>query len=343
MPLIEPYKDYGQTPVEAFGFHWLTRTDAWHPGGPAANQKWNERALRKRPDGSLEISISAVGGEPLSAEIVSAESMGYGTYEASYELLAPARMRDLHKNIVWGIFPFDWEDTYPGYQEIDVVEDSYWSGYTDMVGKYTLYPQDENSGKHLSDRVWTQSGKGATVRMTWTPGKVFWETWESHLTEDLARTTPIAQGGYYSGSLTEGIPVPRSQRMHINLWAFRGRGGWESIPATTMHLKSFSYTPWAGAFGVQVGTSGAARLSVVRGGREVAATAAVKTPLVTPRPADPTAPIGTIDGVFDAWAERPDGSVLMRNAQDNGDGSVTIKHMHPVPAVDGLYSREAHL
>ena len=71
MPLIEPYKDYGQTPVEAFGFHWLTRTDAWHPGGPAANQKWNERALRKRPDGSLEISISAVGGEPMSAEISS--------------------------------------------------------------------------------------------------------------------------------------------------------------------------------------------------------------------------------------------------------------------------------
>ena len=33
----------------------------------------------------------------------------------------------------------------------------------------------------------------------------------------------------------------------------------------------------------------------------------------------------------------------MRNAQDNGNGSVTIKHMHPVPAVDGLYSREAHL
>ena len=148
---------------------------------------------------------------------------------------------------------------YPGYQEIDIVEDSYWSGYTDMVGKYTLYPQGEDSGKHLNDRVWTQSGKGATVRMTWTPGKVLWETWESHLTEDLARTTPIAQGGYYSGALTEGIPVPRSQRMHINLWAFRGKGGWESIPATTMHLKDFKFTPWAGSFGVQVGQAGAGR------------------------------------------------------------------------------------
>nr|DAJ39935.1 MAG TPA: hydrolase [Caudoviricetes sp.] len=338
MPLIEPYKDYGQTPVEAFGFHWLTRTDAWHPGGPAANQLWNPRALRKREDGSLEISISAVGGSPQSAEIVSAESMGYGTYEASYELLAPARMRDLHKNIVWGIFPFDWEDTYPGYQEIDIVEDSYWSGYTDMVGKYTLYPQGEDSGKHLSDRVWTASGKGATVRMTWTPGKVVWETWESHLTEDLARTTPITQGGYYSGALTEGIPVPRSQRMHINLWAFRGKGGWESIPATTMHLKSFSYTPWAGSFGVRVGQASAGRLSVVRGGREVAAVAGVKTAPINPRAA-----IGAQDGVFDAWVDRPDGSILMRAVEDNGDGSVTIKHAHPVPAVDGLYSREVHL
>ena len=48
----------------------------------------------------------------------------------------------------------------PGYQEIDIVEDSYWSGYTDMVGKYTLYPQGEDSGKHLNDRVWTQAWEG---------------------------------------------------------------------------------------------------------------------------------------------------------------------------------------
>lgn len=340
---IDLYQDYGQTTVEAFGLHWMTRTDTWHPGGPAANQKWNPRALRKRDDGSIEISISTVGGEPLSAEIVSAESMGYGTFEASYELIAPARMRDMHKNIVWGIFPFDWDDPYPGYQEIDIVEDSYWSGYTDMVGKYTLYPQGEDSGKHLTDRPWTQTGKGATVRMTWTPGKVLWETWESHLTESEARTTPAAQGGYFSGSITNGIPVPRTQRVHINLWAFKGQGGWESIPATTMHLKDFKFTPWAGSFGVELGNGSAARLSVWRGGREEAITAAVKTPSVTPTTYDPKSPIGAKDGVFDAWEENEDGSVLMRNVFDNGDGTITIKHAHPIPAFDGLYGREVHL
>ena len=341
---IELYKDYGQQTTEAFGFHWMTRTDAWHPGGPAANQKWNERALRKREDGSLEISISTVGGEPLSAEIVSAETMGYGTYEASYELVSPARMQSLHKNIVWGVFPFDWEDMYPGYQEIDIVEDSYWSGYTDMVGKYTLYPGDENSGKHLVDRAWTKLGKGATVRMTWTPGRVFWETWESRWdSEDEARRRRRDQGGYYSGSIEEGVPVPHSQRMHINLWAFRGTGGWEDIPATTMHLKNFSYTPWAGSFGVEMGDGKAARMSVWRNGREEAVTAAVKTATTTPPTFNPKAPIGAVDGVFDAWEERPDGSILMRNVLNNGDGTVTIKHAHPVPAVDGLYGREAHL
>ena len=95
------------------------------PRRPCCEPEVERARPAQAPDGSLEISISTIGGEPLSAEIVSAESMGYGTYEASYELLAPARMRDLHKNIVWGIFPFDWEDTYPGYQEIDIVEDSY--------------------------------------------------------------------------------------------------------------------------------------------------------------------------------------------------------------------------
>lgn len=340
---IELYKDYGQRTVEAFGLHWMVRHDGWHGGGPAANQKWNTGCIKKQADGSLYISTAVIGGAPYSAEIVSAESLGYGTYEASYEIVTPTRMRDLHKNLVWGIFPFDWEDTKAGYQEIDIVEDSYWSGYNDMVGKYTYYPGDENSGKHLPDRVWTQSGKGATVRMTWTPGSITWETWESHLTEEKARTTPAVEGGYYSGTMSEGVPIPRSQRVHINLWAFRGKGGWESIPATTMHLKSFRFTPWAGAQGVQLGEHGYARVSAVSSGREVAVTAAVKTLGSDPLPQTPPVQLGAVDGVYEAWRQGEGGLVLMRNVEDNGDGTVTIKHMHPVPANPGLYSREVRI
>lgn len=343
MPDIELYKDYGQPTVEAFGLHWVVRTDAWHPGGPAANQKWNPSCLFKREDGSVTISTSAIGGEPHSAEIVSAESLGYGTFEASYEILSPTKMRDLHKNVVWGIFPFDWEDPNPGYQEIDIVEDSYWSGYTDMVGKYTYYPGDENSGIHLNDRVWTRSGKGATVRMTWMPGTIRWETWESHLTEERARGIPVNEGGYYSGTLTQAVPVPRSQRVHINLWAFKGKGGWETMPPTTMHLKSFKFTPWEGSYGVQMGENGYGRVSTVRDGKEGAVTATVVTPTSDPLPLVPPADLKPGDGVYDAWTQLGDGSILMRNVQANGDGSVTIKHMHPIPGQPGLYSREVRI
>ena len=343
MPEIELYKDYGQPTVEAFGLHWVVRTDAWHPGGPAANQKWNPAALTKLGDGSVTISTSAIGGEPYSAEIVSAESPGSGTFEASYEILSPTKMRDLHKNVVWGIFPFDWEDPNPGYQEIDIVEDSYWSGYTDMVGKYTYYPGDENSGIHLNDRVWTRSGKGATVRMTWMPGTIRWETWESHLTEERARNTPVNEGGYYSGTLTQAVPVPRSQRVHINLWAFKGKGGWETMPPTTMHLKTFKFTPWEGSYGVQMGENGYGRVSAVKGGKEGAVTASVVTPTSDPLPQNLPTDLKPGDGVYDAWTQLGDGSILMRNVQDNGDGSVTIKHMHPIPGQPGLYSREVRI
>lgn len=343
MPEIELYKDYGQPTVEAFGLHWMVRTDAWHPGGPAANQKWNPSCLFKREDGSVTISTSVIGGEPYSAEIVSAESLGYGTFEASYEIVAPTKMRDLHKNVVWGIFPFDWEDPNPGYQEIDIVEDSYWSGYTDMVGKYTYYPGDENSGIHLNDRVWTRSGKGATVRMTWMPGTIRWETWESHLTEERARNTPVNEGGYYSGTLTQTVPVPRSQRVHINLWAFKGKGGWETMPPTTMHLKTFKFTPWEGSYGVQMGENGYGRVSTVKDGKEGAVTASVVTPTSDPLPQGLPTELKAGDGVYDAWTQLGDGSILMRNVQDNGDGSVTIKHMHPIPGQSGLYSREVRI
>lgn len=343
MPEIELYKDYGQPTVEAFGLHWVVRTDAWHPGGPAANQKWNPSCLFKRGDGSVTISTSVIGGEPHSAEIVSAESLGYGTFEASYEIASPTKMRDLHKNVVWGIFPFDWEDPNPGYQEIDIVEDSYWSGYTDMVGKYTYYPGDENSGIHLNDRVWTRSGKGATVRMTWMPGTIRWETWESHLTEERARSTPVNAGGYYSGTLTQAVPVPRSQRVHINLWAFKGRGGWETMPPTTMHLKSFKFTPWEGSYGVQMGENGYGRVSAVKDGKEGAVTASAVTPTSDPLPQGLPTELKAGDGVYDAWTQLGDGSILMRNVQDNGDGSVTIKHMHPIPGQSGLYSREVRI
>ena len=343
MPEIELYKDYGQPTVEAFGLHWVVRTDAWHPGGPAANQKWNPSCLFKREDGSVTISTSVIGGEPHSAEIVSAESLGYGTFEASYEIVAPTKMRDLHKNVVWGIFPFDWEDPNPGYQEIDIVEDSYWSGYTDMVGKYTYYPGDENSGIHLNDRVWTRSGKGATVRMTWMPGTIRWETWESHLTEERARNTPVNEGGYYSGTLTQTVPVPRSQRVHINLWAFKGKGGWETMPPTTMHLKTFKFTPWEGSYGVQMGENGYGRVSTVKDGKEGAVTASVVTPTSGQLPQNLPTELKPGDGVYDAWTQLGDGSILMRNVQDNGDGSVTIKHMHPIPGQSGLYSREVRI
>ena len=340
---IELYKDYGQPTIEAFGLHWMVRTDAWHPGGPAANQKWNPSAVTKQGDGSLHISTAVQAGEPLSAEIVSAESLGYGTFEASYEIVTPARMRDLHKNVVWGIFPFDWEDTRPGYQEIDIVEDSYWSGYTDMVGKYTYYPGDENSGIHLNDRVWTASGKGATVRMTWLPGTVRWEPGESAYTEERAKNVPVNQGGYYTGTLTDAVPIPRSQRVHINLWAFRGKGGWESMPATTMHLKSFKFTPWEGSYGVQIGETGYGRLSTVRDGHEGAVTAAVKTLATDPLPLPVPAELKAGDGVYNAWTQNPDGSITMRNVLDNGDGTVTIKHMHLIPGQLGLYSREVRI
>lgn len=343
MPAIELYKDYGQPTVEAFGLHWMVRHDGWHPGGPAANSKWHSDCVSKQADGSLHISTAVIGGAPYSAEIVSAETLGYGVFEASYEIVNPTKMRDLHKNLVWGVFPFDWEDKYAGFQEIDIVEDSYWSGYHDMVGKYTYYPGDENSAKHLPDRVWSPNGRGATVRMTWTPGHVGWETWESHLSEEQARSTPVSEGGYYSGVMSEGVPVPRSQRVHINLWAFRGKGGWESIPATTMHLKDFRFTPWAGAQGVELGERGYARVSTVRGGVERAVTAAVKTVGTDPLPLTPPARLGAVDGVYEAWTEGADGVVLMRNTQDNGDGTATIKHMHPVPGNPGIYSREVRV
>lgn len=221
----------------------MVRDPSWKPGGPAANQRWGN-GLAKGADGSLLISTSVEGGQPVSTEIVSAESTGYGVYEATYEVAGGlTSMRDMHPNLVWGVFTFDWEDEVPGYQEIDIVEDSRWSGYHDMVGTYTYYPGDEATAKQLPRRPWTADGRGATVRMSWSPGRVLWETWESHLTEEQARATPVGQGGYFHGELTEGVPVPKSQRVHVNLWAFRGQGGWESIPATTMRLNNFRFTP----------------------------------------------------------------------------------------------------
>lgn len=47
--------------------------------------------------------------------------------------------------------------------------------------------------------------------------------------------------------------------------------------------------------------------------------------------------------MYDAWTQNPDGSITMRNVLDNGDGTVTIKHMHPIPGQSGLYSREVRI
>jgi hypothetical protein len=110
-----------------------------------------------------------------------------------------------------------------------------------------------------------------------------------------------------------------------------------------MRLKSFKFTPWEGSYGVQIGETGYGRLSTVRDGHEGAVTAAVKTLTTDPLPLPVPAELKAGDGVYDAWTQNPDGSITMRNVLDNGDGTVTIKHMHPIPGQSGLYSREVRI
>jgi hypothetical protein len=151
----------------------------------------------------LHLRITSRSGRWNCAEIIGAQTLGYGTY--LFEVASP--VADLDPNVVLGLFT--WSDKAPyAHREIDI-EFARWGVAADPTNaQYVVQPYDVAGHLH---RLTQPSGVAPTQHgFTWHPGRV------DFASSDLATWD---HDWTYAG--TDG-PPSRDERVRLNLWLFGG-------------------------------------------------------------------------------------------------------------------------
>ena len=232
IPTPAPYKpvassNFGQYEIEAFGYKWVARDSSWRDGGPQVNDEWSFSNVVKNGN-NLDLKISHnAKGEPVGAELISVDSMGYGEYELAFE----SDWSQFDNSVVFGFFTYNWLEDTPGNQEIDAIETSRW-GNRQLKSKATYYPDNTFKNRVSGpDYFWPESMRKGIVRMRWSRNRVDW----TFLDGSTGKVV-------YSASRTERVPVPGKQQVHINLWN-SDEGDWQNAKPQTVRLTGFRYTP----------------------------------------------------------------------------------------------------
>ena len=217
---------YGQQTFTWSGIDWVARDSDWRSGGPQANDNWSRDNISVQGD-TLSMKLSNADGQtPVGSEIISAKTMGYGTFESTFS----GKFSQFDPYAVFGFFTFEWKTpSTEGYRELDAIEISRW-GESTLLGLTTYYPTD--TAVKVNPRYeFPEDLERATVRMQWTPQSITWTFYDSDTGMILHQV-----------SSTDNIPTPDSQQVHFNLWTYNS-SGWSSATAQEVKLESFSFAP----------------------------------------------------------------------------------------------------
>jgi hypothetical protein len=155
-------------------------------------------------DGRLHLRITYRNGRWSCAEIISAESFGYGTYSFDVGSAVAA----LDPGVVLGLFTWSDKAAY-NHREIDV-EFARWGNATDPTNaQYVVQPY--SAAGHLVRWTLPSGAASSTHDFTWHAGRV-----------DFASVFDPAGGSNlwtYAGS---DVPKPGGENVRLNLWLHGG-------------------------------------------------------------------------------------------------------------------------
>lgn len=219
------------------GLSWQVRDTSWSPGGPAYNGSYSDQNVIVNADGTLTMNLTnPTGSSPVSSEIIAANSTGYGTYT----LTATGDFDNFHPDAVFGnLFLYDSSSTAVlGHNEIDGGEVSRWghAGGPQVLAD-TYYPTA--AGVQTGAVVWPTGLTTATFTFTWLPGSITWDAY--------AGPTATGTSFLHSAVNANDVPIPRNQKVHVNLWAFKDAYAVDpsNMPPVAVKLNSFSFVPAA--------------------------------------------------------------------------------------------------
>lgn len=244
--------NYDFPTFEWAGFQWAVRhkNDVITWGGPQAPDpaddegKWVDGASVTNT-GDLVLRSAGVRG---GVEIITVESLGYGTYRFVYS--ADFNAMDPHN--VLGIFPYDWAEmvlnreeevhiTADGATEVDFIEISRW-GDIDRArphGGVTYWPDD---GKSVTPESHVVSEFDIPLGYLTLTTVAVWEAGYLQVATTTADGTVLSEV-----TATKRIPADTgTQQLHMNLWTTQANApAYHNAQPDQVTFHSFEFIPSA--------------------------------------------------------------------------------------------------
>ncbi|HNX58829.1 MAG TPA: hypothetical protein PKK43_07005 [Spirochaetota bacterium] len=222
---------YNRT-VEFSGYNWYVKASD-EKVGPGPNI-FSDSVTDVRVDenGWLHLKIDRNGAIWHCAEIVCADSLGYGTY--SFELADP--VNELDRNTVLGVFTWD-DDAPPYYREIDI-ELSRWGDADYADSQYVVQPYTVSGNMH---RFETSYNGGTVHSFAWSRDGVAFKSakTDGSLIESWNYTPDLSGTDY---------PVPGNEKLHINFWLLENSAPSDGVEKEVV-IKKFSFDGYKGRNG----------------------------------------------------------------------------------------------
>ncbi|PPF18253.1 hypothetical protein C5B92_06985 [Rathayibacter sp. AY1A4] len=215
------------------GRTWLVRTGTALSPGPN-DFGGTSRNVAVESDGRMRLSIAQVDGVWTSAEVQdTAGSLGYGRYRWVYDM----DVLGMDWKPVLGLFVYDDDPAAaPHFREIDI-ETTKWNWVGEPSRQwYSVHPTvgileprtgpiEPRMGEHTMSPASPYTGE-----FIWQPGQVYFRTLDAN---------GVVLGEH---TVTEGVQVPGTENVRMNLWLVNGDAPANGRPID-VYLHSFDFTP----------------------------------------------------------------------------------------------------
>ena len=192
------------------GYTWNVKNST-SPVGPgpnlfsdSSNNVWVDTA------GRLHLAITYSRGKWHCAEVVLAQSLGYG----NYRFFLDSAVDNLDPSVVLGLFTWDDLPDY-NHRELDI-EFARWGNAANRNGQYTVQPYNVAGNQYVF--VEPAGLPQSTHAFNWQSGSVLFQSWAG-----VATYPPAAPFASFNYTNVPGIPLPGGDNARMNLWLFRGR------------------------------------------------------------------------------------------------------------------------
>jgi hypothetical protein len=189
------------------GHAWTVRPNG--VGGPRVNT-WCEDNAFVDSSGDLHLKLTNNNGVWCAAEVISTDSMGFGTYQWQLK----SRVDNLDRNVVFGLFNYPPSSVAPdGTNEIDI-EFTRWGIPGANQLNYTIFPAVAGLSETTQNYSFAMNGAYSSHRFIWKRQSIRFQSTNGHYDTNAS---PIADWTYTPTDYATRIgstPVP----VRMNIW-----------------------------------------------------------------------------------------------------------------------------